>query len=52
MYKEKINLYNKICLYTIQCGKCESGLTQKYACIKKSKNFTQSLRNFVKMRYS
>ena len=37
---------------TLQTCYWESGLSQKYAFIKKSTIFTQSLRNLVKIRYS
>ena len=36
----------------IHSGRAQSGLSQKYAFIKKSTIFTQSLRNFVKIRYT
>ena len=36
----------------IQTGIGETGLTQKYAFIKKSTFFMQSLQNFDKIRYS
>ena len=39
-------------LTILQSEPCKSGLRQKYAFIKKSTIFTQSLRKFVKVRYS
>ena len=44
--------FENLKFFHLHSGRAQSGLSQKYAFIKKSTIFTQSLRNFVKIRYT